>query len=207
MEQPYLCGLLLKPFDGPLVDAPTFVDEMPCGGGLARIHVADDHNVDVGLLFAHAGSGSERGQVCSVREPTASHPKLLFPGPGPGPAQPAEGEAEEENSWPRGQRRGLPNTSHLRMLWSLPQPKEDRARRSPLYLLTPRTDQPGTGAPPPFTEDTSGPPLKSLVPIGSRCCPGCMGKTHTHLTGGGLSLSRLGGGRACCPQKRSFSGL
>lgn len=66
IEQPHLCGLLLKPVDGPLVDAPTFVDEMPRCGGLARIHVADDHNVDVGLLFAHAGSCSERRGVLSA---------------------------------------------------------------------------------------------------------------------------------------------
>lgn len=33
--------------------SPTLVDEVPSGGGLARVHVADDHDIDVCLLFAH----------------------------------------------------------------------------------------------------------------------------------------------------------
>ena len=28
---------------------------MASGGGLARVHVADDHDVDVGLLLSHPG--------------------------------------------------------------------------------------------------------------------------------------------------------
>ena len=52
---PHLGCLLLKLLDGPLVDPPTFVDEMPGGGGLARVHVADDNTIDMGLLFARGG--------------------------------------------------------------------------------------------------------------------------------------------------------
>lgn len=57
----HLGRLLLKLLDGPLVDAPTFVDEVAGGGGLARVHVADDHNVDVGLLLAHRARAVGRG--------------------------------------------------------------------------------------------------------------------------------------------------
>ena len=52
---PYHGCLLLKLLDGPLVDPPTLVDEMPGGGGLARVHVADDNDIDMGLLFAGGG--------------------------------------------------------------------------------------------------------------------------------------------------------
>lgn len=125
---------------------------MSCRRGLARIHMADDHNVDVGLLFAHAGSCSERGQVCSGHELATSCPELLFLGTGP--AQPAEGEAGEENTGPGEQRGGLSNTSHLRLLRSSP-PAAGRMclppepGEAPPYLLTPRTDQRGIG-PHPF---------------------------------------------------------
>lgn len=51
----HLSRFLLELLDGPLVDAPTFVDEVAGGGGLARIDVADDDDVDVGLLLSHVG--------------------------------------------------------------------------------------------------------------------------------------------------------
>lgn len=57
----HLGSLLLKLLDGPLVDAPAFVDEVASRGGLARVHVADDHYVDVGLLLAHSAWGVGRG--------------------------------------------------------------------------------------------------------------------------------------------------
>ena len=67
--------------------SPTLVDEVPSGGGLARVHVADDHDIDVCLLFAHCsgcflqsllhwstgGEGGERAQCpqpCSRPPPT-----------------------------------------------------------------------------------------------------------------------------------------
>ena len=39
--------------DGTLVDAAAFVDEVPGGGGLAGIDVADHHEIDVNLFFSH----------------------------------------------------------------------------------------------------------------------------------------------------------
>ncbi len=48
-----LGSLLLELLDRALVDTTAFVDEMPGGGGLAGIHVADDHQVNVNLLLAH----------------------------------------------------------------------------------------------------------------------------------------------------------
>ncbi len=55
----YLLGLLLELLDGPLVNAATLVDQMASGGRLARVDVANDHNVDVDLLLSH-GAGLDR---------------------------------------------------------------------------------------------------------------------------------------------------
>lgn len=51
---PHLGSLLLKFLNGPFVDAPAFVDEVPGGGGFPRVHMPDDHDVDVRLLLPHA---------------------------------------------------------------------------------------------------------------------------------------------------------
>ena len=53
IKKNHLLGFFLKLLNGPLVNATALVDEMAGGGGLARVHVADDHNVDVNLLLAH----------------------------------------------------------------------------------------------------------------------------------------------------------
>merc|ERR550525_1853966 len=50
-----LLGLLLELLDGPLVDATALVDQVTSGGGLAGVHVADNHNVDVNLFLSHPG--------------------------------------------------------------------------------------------------------------------------------------------------------
>ena len=52
----HLCCLLLELLDGSLIDNPILVDKMPSGGGLARVHMVDDHDIYDSLLFAH-GSG------------------------------------------------------------------------------------------------------------------------------------------------------
>lgn len=52
----YLRSLLLELLDGAFVDAPALVDEVSGGGGLPRVHVSDDHDVDVELLLPHDGS-------------------------------------------------------------------------------------------------------------------------------------------------------
>lgn len=51
----YLGSFLLELLDGSLVDAPAFVDEVTCGGGLPRIHMADHHDVDVEFFLSHVG--------------------------------------------------------------------------------------------------------------------------------------------------------
>ena len=55
IQQPstYLLGLLLKLLNGSLVNATAFVDQMPSGGGLAGVYVANNHNVDVNLFLGH----------------------------------------------------------------------------------------------------------------------------------------------------------
>ncbi len=49
----YLSGFFLKLFDGSLIDASTFVDDMSGGGGLARVDVADNHDVNMNLFLSH----------------------------------------------------------------------------------------------------------------------------------------------------------
>lgn len=51
--QSYLLRFFLEFLDGSLVDAAALVDEVTGGGGLARVDVADDHDVDVRLLLRH----------------------------------------------------------------------------------------------------------------------------------------------------------
>ena len=48
-----LLGLLLELLDGPLVNTTALVDQMTSGGGLARVDVADDDDVDMGLFLSH----------------------------------------------------------------------------------------------------------------------------------------------------------
>lgn len=60
---PHLSCLLLKLLDGALVDSSALVDEVAGGGGLARVHVADDHNIDVDLLLPHVGSSQRAGAL------------------------------------------------------------------------------------------------------------------------------------------------
>merc|ERR1719495_2106487 len=48
-----LLSLLLELLDGPLVNTSTLVDQVAGGGGLARVDVANDDNVDVGLFLSH----------------------------------------------------------------------------------------------------------------------------------------------------------
>ena len=48
-------GFLLKLLDGPLVDTTALVNQMTSGGGLARVDVADDDDVDMDLFLSHLG--------------------------------------------------------------------------------------------------------------------------------------------------------
>lgn len=49
----YLSSFFLKLLDGSLIDASTFVYKMAGGGGLARIDVADNHDVNMNLFLTH----------------------------------------------------------------------------------------------------------------------------------------------------------
>lgn len=49
----HLLGFFLELFDGTFVDAAALVDEVAGGCGLAGVHVADHHDVDVSLLLTH----------------------------------------------------------------------------------------------------------------------------------------------------------
>ena len=48
--------------------SPHTLDEVPGGGGLARVHVADDHDVDVRLLLAHCGGCFLQSLLNGARE-------------------------------------------------------------------------------------------------------------------------------------------
>ena len=49
----YLLGFLFEFLDGTLVDATTLVDHVTSGGRLARVDVANDHDVDMSLILRH----------------------------------------------------------------------------------------------------------------------------------------------------------
>ena len=51
----YLCCLLLEFLNGTFVNPSTLVNEVTGGGGLAGVHVANDHDVDMQLLLRHGG--------------------------------------------------------------------------------------------------------------------------------------------------------
>merc|ERR1719431_2070452 len=51
----HLLGLLFELLDGTFVDATAFVDQVTSGGRLARVYVANNHNVNMGLLLGHVG--------------------------------------------------------------------------------------------------------------------------------------------------------
>jgi hypothetical protein len=57
----HLRRLLLEPLDDTLVDASQLVDKVTCDGGFAGVDMADDHDVDVSLLFPHM---AERRSSC-----------------------------------------------------------------------------------------------------------------------------------------------
>lgn len=49
----HFCGLLLEPLDHTLVNTSKLVDQVASGGRLARVDMANDHDVNVTLLLAH----------------------------------------------------------------------------------------------------------------------------------------------------------
>jgi len=51
-------SFLLELLDGTLVDTSALVDQVTSGGGLARVDVSNDHDVNVKLLFSHFDDGS-----------------------------------------------------------------------------------------------------------------------------------------------------
>lgn len=75
----HLGSLLLKLLDGALVDAATLVDEVPGGGRLARVHVADDNDVDMGLLLAHGGGWRVRLSLLPEKSAPAGQKRLESP--------------------------------------------------------------------------------------------------------------------------------
>uniref|UniRef100_A0A453IBK5 Uncharacterized protein n=1 Tax=Aegilops tauschii subsp. strangulata TaxID=200361 RepID=A0A453IBK5_AEGTS len=55
LERPlvHFSGFLLEPLDDTLVNASKLVDQVASGRRLARVDVANDHDVDVSLLLTH----------------------------------------------------------------------------------------------------------------------------------------------------------
>lgn len=52
-QNTHLSSFLLELLNGSLVDSTAFVDQMAGGGGLARIDVADNHDVNMNLFLTH----------------------------------------------------------------------------------------------------------------------------------------------------------
>lgn len=52
----HLLGLFLELLDGTLVNATALVDQVTCGGRFARVHMANNHDVDVNFFLAHVES-------------------------------------------------------------------------------------------------------------------------------------------------------
>lgn len=51
----HVLRFLLELLNGALVDTSALVDQVTGGGGLARVDVSDDDDVDVSLLLSHDG--------------------------------------------------------------------------------------------------------------------------------------------------------
>lgn len=49
----YLLSFLLKFFNGTFINTTTFVNQMTSGGGLARVNMSNDNNVNMNLLLTH----------------------------------------------------------------------------------------------------------------------------------------------------------
>jgi hypothetical protein len=49
----HFVGFLLELFNGTLINTTALVDEVTSGGGLARVDVSNNDNVDVSLIFTH----------------------------------------------------------------------------------------------------------------------------------------------------------
>lgn len=52
----HLRRFLLELLDGPLIDPATLVDQVSGSGGLPGVDMADNNDVNVGLLLSHDGS-------------------------------------------------------------------------------------------------------------------------------------------------------
>jgi len=61
-----LSSFLLELFDGTLIDTTTLVDQVPGGGRLARVDMADNDDVNVSLFLAHFCLFWSRGQLVRV---------------------------------------------------------------------------------------------------------------------------------------------
>merc|ERR1719260_354521 len=65
-------GLLLELLNGSLVDTSALVDQMTSGGGLARVDVADNDNVNVGLFLSHFRSSLRHNSLVEVNQASTS---------------------------------------------------------------------------------------------------------------------------------------
>merc|ERR1719427_450417 len=60
--------LLLELLDGSLVDTSALVDQVTSGGGLARVDVADNDNVNVSLFLSHFRSSLRHNSLVKVNQ-------------------------------------------------------------------------------------------------------------------------------------------
>ena len=62
----HLSCLLLELLDDTLVNASQLVNQVTSGGGLAGVHMSNDHNVQMSLFLTHLGSGD----ICNEKVTT-----------------------------------------------------------------------------------------------------------------------------------------
>lgn len=65
----HLLSFFLKLLDCTFINAAALVDEMAGSSGLSRVHMADDDDVDMSLLFTHL-CGSRLRNMCEPFKPT-----------------------------------------------------------------------------------------------------------------------------------------
>ena len=63
-------GFLFEFLDGTLVDATTLVDHVTSGGRLARVDVANDHDVDMNLILRHVEYSNFATRGCNLDQET-----------------------------------------------------------------------------------------------------------------------------------------
>ena len=80
LERPlvHLSSLLLEPLNHTLVNTTKLVDQMTSGSRFPRIDMANDHNVDVKLLFTHSYLSNESAEIKQYKNDQHSRKYMIL---------------------------------------------------------------------------------------------------------------------------------